>query len=154
MPLAALLLRGRCDSALESVPAIATRASSTHALARVRDSGAISSAPDGSVWYTAQISGALGKLDPASGETFVTENGQRRATLPRPSAKDDAELAKKKAEYTKLMKDGREALAAEEYDKAAKLFEAAAAADKGDRDHSALVTVYEELARFTIGDAG
>jgi 2-hydroxy-3-oxopropionate reductase len=34
------------------------------------------------------------------------------------------------------------------------LFEAAAAADKGDRDHSALVTVYEELARFTIGDTG
>jgi 2-hydroxy-3-oxopropionate reductase len=33
------------------------------------------------------------------------------------------------------------------------LFEAAAAAGKGDRDHSALVTVYEELARFTIGDA-
>jgi 2-hydroxy-3-oxopropionate reductase len=32
------------------------------------------------------------------------------------------------------------------------LFEAAAAAGKGDRDHSALVTVYEELARFTIGD--
>ena len=28
------------------------------------------------------------------------------------------------------------------------LFEAAAAAGKGDRDHSALVTVYEELARF------
>jgi 2-hydroxy-3-oxopropionate reductase len=34
------------------------------------------------------------------------------------------------------------------------LFEAAAAAGKGDRDHSALVTVYEELARFTIGDVG
>jgi 2-hydroxy-3-oxopropionate reductase len=34
------------------------------------------------------------------------------------------------------------------------LFEAAAASGKGDRDHSALVTVYEELARFTIGDAG
>ena len=34
------------------------------------------------------------------------------------------------------------------------LFEAAAAAGKGDRDHSALVTVYEELARFTIGDMG
>jgi len=34
------------------------------------------------------------------------------------------------------------------------LFEAAAAAGKGDRDHSALVTVYEELARFTIGDTG
>jgi 2-hydroxy-3-oxopropionate reductase len=34
------------------------------------------------------------------------------------------------------------------------LFEAAAAAGNGDRDHSALVTVYEELARFTIGDAG
>ncbi len=32
------------------------------------------------------------------------------------------------------------------------LFEAAAAAGNGDRDHSALVTVYEELARFTIGD--
>jgi 2-hydroxy-3-oxopropionate reductase len=32
------------------------------------------------------------------------------------------------------------------------LFEAAAAAGKGDRDHSALVTVYEELAQFTIGD--
>ncbi len=32
------------------------------------------------------------------------------------------------------------------------LFEAAAAAGKGDRDHSALVTVYEELARFNIGD--
>jgi 2-hydroxy-3-oxopropionate reductase len=34
------------------------------------------------------------------------------------------------------------------------LFEAAAAAGKGDRDHSALVTVYEELARFNIGDMG
>jgi 2-hydroxy-3-oxopropionate reductase len=34
------------------------------------------------------------------------------------------------------------------------LFEAAAAAGKGDRDHSALVTVYEELARFDIGDIG
>jgi 2-hydroxy-3-oxopropionate reductase len=34
------------------------------------------------------------------------------------------------------------------------LFEAAAAAGKGDRDHSALVTVYEELAQFTIGDMG
>ena len=34
------------------------------------------------------------------------------------------------------------------------LFEAAAAAGKGDRDHSALVTVYEELARFSIGDMG
>jgi 2-hydroxy-3-oxopropionate reductase len=34
------------------------------------------------------------------------------------------------------------------------LFEAAAAAGKGDRDHSALVTVYEELARFNIGDVG
>jgi 2-hydroxy-3-oxopropionate reductase len=32
------------------------------------------------------------------------------------------------------------------------LFEAAAAAGKGDRDHSALVTVYEELARFTIAN--
>jgi len=29
----------------------------------------VAPAPDGSVWYTAQISGALGKLDPASGET-------------------------------------------------------------------------------------
>jgi 2-hydroxy-3-oxopropionate reductase len=34
------------------------------------------------------------------------------------------------------------------------LFEAAAAAGKGDRDHSALVTVYEELARFSISDMG
>jgi 2-hydroxy-3-oxopropionate reductase len=34
------------------------------------------------------------------------------------------------------------------------LFEAAAAAGKGDRDHSALVTVYEDLARFNIGDTG
>ena len=34
------------------------------------------------------------------------------------------------------------------------LFEAAAAAGKGDRDHSALVTVYEELARFNLGDIG
>ena len=34
------------------------------------------------------------------------------------------------------------------------LFEAAAAAGKGDLDHSALVTVYEELAKFTIGDMG
>lgn len=29
----------------------------------------VAPAPDGSVWYTAQISGALGKLDPATGET-------------------------------------------------------------------------------------
>jgi 2-hydroxy-3-oxopropionate reductase len=34
------------------------------------------------------------------------------------------------------------------------LFEAAAAAGKGDRDHSVLVTVYEELARFNVGDTG
>jgi 2-hydroxy-3-oxopropionate reductase len=34
------------------------------------------------------------------------------------------------------------------------LFEAAAAAGKGDRDHSVLVTVYEELAQFNIGDIG
>jgi len=29
----------------------------------------VAPAPDGSVWYTAQISGALGKLDPVTGET-------------------------------------------------------------------------------------
>ena len=29
----------------------------------------VAPAPDGTVWYTAQISGALGKLDPATGET-------------------------------------------------------------------------------------
>ena len=29
----------------------------------------VAPAPDGSVWYTAQISGALGKLDPTTGET-------------------------------------------------------------------------------------
>lgn len=29
----------------------------------------VAPAPDGSVWYTAQITGALGKLDPATGET-------------------------------------------------------------------------------------
>mgnify|MGYP003575333815 CR=1 FL=1 len=29
----------------------------------------VAPAPDGSVWYTAQISGALGKLDPQTGET-------------------------------------------------------------------------------------
>ena len=29
----------------------------------------VAPAPDGSVWYTAQISGALGKLDPETGET-------------------------------------------------------------------------------------
>ena len=34
------------------------------------------------------------------------------------------------------------------------LFEALAAAGKGNLDHSALVTVYEELAKFTIGDMG
>jgi 2-hydroxy-3-oxopropionate reductase len=34
------------------------------------------------------------------------------------------------------------------------LFEALAAAGKGDLDHSALVTVYEDLARFNIGDMG
>jgi len=34
------------------------------------------------------------------------------------------------------------------------LLEALAAAGKGDLDHSALVTVYEELAHFTIGDMG
>ncbi|MDQ3226499.1 MAG: 2-hydroxy-3-oxopropionate reductase [Chloroflexota bacterium] len=34
------------------------------------------------------------------------------------------------------------------------LFEALAAAGKGDLDHSALVTIYEELAHFTIGDVG
>jgi 2-hydroxy-3-oxopropionate reductase len=36
----------------------------------------------------------------------------------------------------------------------AQLFEALAAAGKGDLDHSALVTVYEETAKFTIGDMG
>ena len=34
------------------------------------------------------------------------------------------------------------------------LFEAMAAAGRGDLDHSALVTAYEELARFRLGDAG
>ncbi|MBW3632609.1 MAG: 2-hydroxy-3-oxopropionate reductase [Chloroflexi bacterium] len=34
------------------------------------------------------------------------------------------------------------------------LFEALAAAGTGDLDHSALVTVYEEMAKFTIGDMG
>ena len=34
------------------------------------------------------------------------------------------------------------------------LVEALSAAGKGDLDHSALVTVYEELAQFTIGDMG
>ena len=34
------------------------------------------------------------------------------------------------------------------------LFEALAAAGHGDLDHSALLTVYEELARFNIGDMG
>jgi 2-hydroxy-3-oxopropionate reductase len=34
------------------------------------------------------------------------------------------------------------------------LFEALAAAGKGDLDHSALVTVYEELSQFNIGDMG
>ena len=34
------------------------------------------------------------------------------------------------------------------------LFEALAAGGKGNLDHSALVTVYEELARFNIGDMG
>ena len=29
----------------------------------------VAPAPDGTVWYTAQLSGALGKLDPATGET-------------------------------------------------------------------------------------
>src|ERR671922_2165382 len=29
----------------------------------------VAPAPDGSVWYTAQISGELGKLDPETGET-------------------------------------------------------------------------------------
>jgi 2-hydroxy-3-oxopropionate reductase len=34
------------------------------------------------------------------------------------------------------------------------LFEALAAAGHGDLDHSALLTIYEELARFNIGDMG
>lgn len=34
------------------------------------------------------------------------------------------------------------------------LFEGLAAAGKGDLDHSALLTVYEDLAKFTIGEAG
>jgi 2-hydroxy-3-oxopropionate reductase len=34
------------------------------------------------------------------------------------------------------------------------LFEALAAAGKGNLDHSALVTVYEEMATFNIGDMG
>jgi hypothetical protein len=34
------------------------------------------------------------------------------------------------------------------------LFEALSAAGRGDLDHSALITVYEELARFNIGDMG
>jgi 2-hydroxy-3-oxopropionate reductase len=36
----------------------------------------------------------------------------------------------------------------------AQLFEALAAAGRGDLDHSALLTVYEELARFNVGDMG
>jgi 2-hydroxy-3-oxopropionate reductase len=34
------------------------------------------------------------------------------------------------------------------------LFEALSAAGRGDLDHSALITVYEELARFNVGDMG
>jgi 2-hydroxy-3-oxopropionate reductase len=34
------------------------------------------------------------------------------------------------------------------------LFEALAAAGRGDLDHSALITIYEELARFNVGDMG
>ena len=34
------------------------------------------------------------------------------------------------------------------------LFEALAAAGRGDLDHSALITIYEELARFSVGDMG
>lgn len=33
------------------------------------------------------------------------------------------------------------------------LFEALSAADRGDLDHSALITVYEELAHFSVGEA-
>lgn len=36
----------------------------------------------------------------------------------------------------------------------AQLFEALAAAGRGELDHSALLTVYEELARFNVGDMG
>jgi 2-hydroxy-3-oxopropionate reductase len=34
------------------------------------------------------------------------------------------------------------------------LFEALSAAGRGDLDHSALITIYEELARFNVGDMG
>jgi len=48
--------------------------------------------------------------------------------------KEEDELARKKSEFTKLMKDGKEALAAEEFDKAAKLFDAAAKVKPEDAD--------------------
>lgn len=39
----------------------------------------VAPAPDGTVWYTAQRSGALGRLDPATGETQQVKLGPRSA---------------------------------------------------------------------------
>ncbi len=39
----------------------------------------VAPAPDGSVWYTAQRQGALGRLDPASGETLQVPLGRGSA---------------------------------------------------------------------------
>jgi virginiamycin B lyase len=39
----------------------------------------VAPAPDGAIWYTAQASGELGRLDPASGETRHIKLGERSA---------------------------------------------------------------------------
>jgi virginiamycin B lyase len=39
----------------------------------------VAPAPDGTIWYTAQAAGALGRLDPETGETHQIELGERSA---------------------------------------------------------------------------
>jgi tetratricopeptide (TPR) repeat protein len=77
---------------------------------------------------------AIGKAQRELQGARKADSDARAAMTAEQKKKNDAELAKKKAEFSQLMKDGKEALAAEEYDKAAKLFEAAIKLNPEDAD--------------------
>jgi tetratricopeptide (TPR) repeat protein len=66
-----------------------------------------------------------GRQAQAQAKSAMTEEAKKKA---------DAELARKKEEFARLMREGREALAAEDYEKASKLFTAAAKLNPDDHD--------------------
>ncbi len=77
---------------------------------------------------------AVGKVQRELQNARQAEVQARAAMSADEKKKQDAELAKKKTEYARLMKEGREALAAEDFDKASKLFAAAAKLNPEDND--------------------